>query len=340
MVEELGRYKILEEIGRGGFAIVYRGQDTELNRRVALKELRPTLLHDTAWVKRFKREAQTIAHLDHPRIVTIFDVVEVAARLFIVMRLVDGLSLHDRLVSRGPLPWLEAVEFISVLADGLDYAHGQGFLHRDLKPANILLDSKRGPLLSDFGLAKLVNDHSLSQSGDIVGTPHYIAPEVWEGQDCSPRSEIYALGCILYEMLTGEKVVPGDSPPAVMMAHFKPLALPDAWPKGVPAGVVEVLRTALAKQPGERYASAHEMAAALKTLVRTEPAESNHAAAGKKLPTPSFLKPEEEPAEEKAHIFVAREQELAQLNTFLDTTLTGRGQVIFVTGEAGRSPGG
>jgi serine/threonine protein kinase len=273
MSGELGRYEILEEIGQGGFAIVYRARDTQLDRLVALKELRSILLHDKEWVKRFRREARTIARLDHPRIVTIHDVGEVEERLFIVMRLVDGPSLEELISTRGHFSWSEAVEVIIAVAEGLDYAHTQGILHRDLKPANILIDPERGPMLSDFGLAKLVGDSSMSMSasGTVVGTPHYIAPEVWEGQSTSWQSDIYAMGCILSEMLTGEKVFKGETPPAVMMAHFRPPALPKAWPAGVPPGVTSVLRTALAGRPVNRYATVNDMTKALLALSETAP---------------------------------------------------------------------
>ena len=276
MIEDLGRYKILEEIGQGGFAIVYQALDMELERQVALKELRPTLLRDPEGVKRFKHEARTIARLDHPRIVTIFDVVEVAERLFIVMRLVDGLSLDRFLVSQHRLPWPQALEIMTVVAEALDYAHGQGILHRDLKPANILLDSRRGPLLSDFGLAKLVSDTSTNvTAGGIVGTPHYIAPEVWEDQGASQQSDIYGLGCIFYEILTGEKLFKGESAPAVMTAHFNPLALPNRWPEGVPPSVIEVFQKALAKTPSDRYTTAGEMTAALTRLTADQTAATS-----------------------------------------------------------------
>ncbi len=197
MSEKLGRYKIIKQIGQGGFAIVYRGHDTELDRPVALKELRSVLLTDTDWVKRFRREARAIARLDHPRIVTIHDVNQAEKRQFIIMRLVNGPGLDELLATQGRFPWPEAVELIAAVAEGLDYAHSQGILHRDLKPANILMDPERGALLSDFGFAKLAGEHSMSMSGDVVGTPHYIAPEVWEGQKATAQADIYALGCIL-----------------------------------------------------------------------------------------------------------------------------------------------
>ena len=271
----LGRYEILEEIGQGGFAIVYRARDTELDRLVALKELRPILLQDASWVRRFRREAKTIARLDHFHIVTIYDVYEVEQRLFIVMRLVDGPSLDELITNRGYLSWAEAVEVMRAVAVGLDYAHAQDILHRDLKPANILMDPERGSMLTDFGLAKLASESSLSASASssVVGTPHYIAPEVWEGKATTPQSDIYALGCILYEMLTGEKIFKGETPPAVMMAHFKPLVFPNTWPNRVPAGVVDVLRTALANRPAHRYASAGEMAEALTKLAEDKGSE-------------------------------------------------------------------
>lgn len=272
MAEKLGRYEILEQIGQGGFAIVHRGRDTTLDRLVALKELRSILLNDGDWVKRFRREARTIARLDHAHIVTIHDVYDAGERLCIVMRLVDGPSLEEFITANGPLPWADAVELITAVGKGLDYAHAQGILHRDLKPANILIDPERGPMLTDFGLAKLAgeNSTSITAGGGVVGTPHYIAPEVWEGKGTTQQSDIYALGCILYEVLTGEKIFKGETPPAVMMAHFKPVALPDSWPAGVPPGVARVLRKALATNPASRYSTAGEMIDALNNLAATE----------------------------------------------------------------------
>ncbi|MCB0194856.1 MAG: protein kinase [Anaerolineae bacterium] len=284
MSEKLGRYEIIEELGQGGFAIVHRGYDTILDRPVALKELRPILLSDTEWVTRFHREAKTIARLDHARIVPIYDVYETGRRLFIVMRLVDGHSLDNLLHTKKQLPWPEALEIFSAVAEGLAYAHEQHILHRDLKPANILIDSKQGAMLSDFGLAKLTGESSmsLSASGTIVGTPHYIAPEIWEGKPSSPQSDIYALGCIVYETLTGEKIFKGDTPPAVMMAHFTPPSLPQTWPDGIPAGIAAVLGKALARDPQDRYARAKDLLADLNSLSTDGAMPTSHVE-----PTPS-----------------------------------------------------
>ena len=266
MIEKIDRYEILEEIGQGGFATVYRGLDTQLGRQVALKELKPVLLQDESWVESFKKEARTIAGLDHPQIITIHDLCQVDNRLFIIMRLVHGESLDKTISARGPVPWDEILEIMDSVANALDYAHSHSVLHRDLKPANIFIDSERGPLLGDFGLAKVIGETGASATGTVVGTPHYIAPEVWEGKTNTPQADIYALGCVLYEMLTAERLFEGLTPPAVMMAHFKPLALPDQWPEGVPSNVSDVLATALSAHPDERYATANQMVQALNEL--------------------------------------------------------------------------
>lgn len=272
MTNKLGRYELLEEIGRGGFAIVYRARDAELGRLVALKELKPILLQDGEWVERFRREARAIARLDHPNITPIYDVGEIGTRLFLVMRLVEGPSLEGLIAKQGRLAWPEVISIITPIAAGLDYAHAQGILHRDLKPANILIDPERGPMLTDFGLAKLAgeNSTSLTANRSVIGTPHYIAPEVWGGAAATPQTDIYALACIICEMLTGEKAFQGDSAPAVMMAHFRPVATPTVWPEAAPAGSVEVISRALAHQPAERYATARELARALAALTENQ----------------------------------------------------------------------
>jgi serine/threonine-protein kinase len=276
-------------IGQGGFAVVYRGRDTALDRQVALKELRPILLQDTTWADRFRREARTIARLDHPNIVPIYDVYDVQQRLFIVMRLVDGVSLEEHISEQGGLPWPEVLEIFGAVSEGLNHAHNHGILHRDLKPANILIDRQRGPMLSDFGLAKLAGETSMgtTAAGGVVGTPQYIAPEVWEGQGTTAQSDIYALGCILYEMLTGERVFQGDTPPAIMMAHFRPPNLPRSWPDNVPTGVTEVITTALAQDPTDRYGSVLEMSSALARLSSAPTSDTEAAAAGSITPAES-----------------------------------------------------
>lgn len=273
MLEKIGRYELLEEIGQGGFATVYRAHDTVLDRLVALKELKPVLLQDKEWVSRFHHEARTLAQLDHLHVVPIYDVYEIEQRLFIVMRLVNGPSLKQQLSQQGCLSWSEVVKIIGAIAQGLEYAHKRGILHRDLKPANILLDPERGAMLTDFGLAKLIGEASIevTSAGSMVGTPNYIAPEVWDGKGTTPQSDIYALGCILYEMLTGKQLFKGESPPELMMSHFKPPKLPKRWPAGTPPGMTNLLKTALARQAGGRYASTGELVQALAALQASPP---------------------------------------------------------------------
>ncbi|MCB0197106.1 MAG: serine/threonine protein kinase [Anaerolineae bacterium] len=264
----------MDEIGRGAFAVVYRARDVELDRLVALKELHPALLIQTEWVNSFKREARTIAKLDHPRIVPIYDVIETDHRLVIVMRLVTGSSLEKMIAAHGPLPWAQALEIITAIGEGLDYAHNQHILHRDLKPANILLDANQGPLLGDFGMAKFIGEASAQVTADdkIVGTSAYMAPEIWEGAKYSPQSDLYAVGCILYEMLSGEKLFRGETSAAVMMSHFSPPRFPDVWPQDTPPGLSDVIKRAITRAARERYPSAKAFIQALTQLDSGQPA--------------------------------------------------------------------
>jgi formylglycine-generating enzyme required for sulfatase activity len=268
-METLGKYRLLAELGRGGFATVYRAEDTTLGREVALKVLDPLLMRDGAWVAHFRKEARTVAALDHPRIVTIHEIAEAGGRLFLAMKLIAGPSLDKVLEERGALPWEEALRIVRGIAEALDYAHGKGILHRDLKPGNVLLAPQTGAVLTDFGFARLVGESSLSlsMSGGLVGTPHYLAPELWHNKAATPASDLYALGCILYEMVLGRKAFPGDTPPAVMTAHLlQPLGLPERWPPDVPPKIAEVLRAALAREPEARLGSAADFLAALEAL--------------------------------------------------------------------------
>jgi parallel beta-helix repeat protein len=274
----LGKYQILGELGKGGFATVYRARDPDLGREVALKVLDPLLTRDPVWVARFRREAWTVASLDHPRVVTVHEIGQAEGSLYIAMRLVEGGSLRQRIEAQGALPWDEVVRLAGQIADALDFAHGQGVLHRDLKPANVLLDPRLGAVLTDFGFASLVADNSLSisMSGGVVGTPAYIAPEVWEGDDPTPQTDVYALGCIVYELATGQMLFTGASTPAVMRAHFQPRKLPETWPDGTPPGLSDVLLAALAQEPVDRYATAGDLVAAIAGL-REDPLAAPYA---------------------------------------------------------------
>jgi alpha-glucoside transport system substrate-binding protein len=253
--QTLGRYTIRAEIGRGGFATVYQALDASLNREVALKVLHPQMSADRTFVERFRKEARTLAGLRHPHIITVYEVSEVEGRLFIAMELAHGPSLAQAIADRKRFPWADTLALVRPVSEALDYAHGQGVVHRDLKPANILLDAERGPLLTDFGFARLLGDTSasMSVSGGILGTPAYIAPEVWELDTATPAADIYALGCIVYEMLTGDVLFVGKTPMQSMRAHDRGPQFPADWPADVPPGFSAALQVALARKPENRY---------------------------------------------------------------------------------------
>lgn len=264
----LGRYNILGELGRGGFATVYRALDPTLDRTVALKVLHPMLLSDPTFTQRFRREAKALASLRHPQIVTIYEVNQAEGRLFIAMELANGLSLDREIAEKGPLPWKNVIGLFKPVCEALDYAHRQDIIHRDLKPANVLLDRDRGALLTDFGMARLMGSSSasMSMSGGILGTPAYISPELWELEVAGPQADIYALGCIAFEMLTGQVLFTGQSPMQILRSHDRGPQFPQAWAEGVPQGIDAILNRALARRPEDRFESALDFWQALSDL--------------------------------------------------------------------------
>jgi Tol biopolymer transport system component len=259
--QQFGKYRIEFELGRGGFGAVFQAVDTTLERTIALKILDPLLMRDGNWVMNFRKEARVMAKLEHPHIVPIYETGEEDGRLYIAMKLIEGGNLAAYIRQHGRLSWNESLRIVQEIASALEFAHEQRITHRDLKPDNILLGADGTAVLTDFGFTRLVSDNSMSvsMSGGIVGTPAYIAPEVWEGKNADQRADIYALGCILYEMLTGQVLFQGDSAPAIMLAHFQSPPLPEEWPSDIPDRVQTVLRTALSRDPAGRYVSAGEM---------------------------------------------------------------------------------
>ena len=289
--QTLGKYQIVEEIGRGGFATVYRAVDTTLDRQVALKVLDPLLMRDQNWVTRFQREARAVARLKHPHIITIHEIGEAEGQLFIAMELVEGPGLDGLIAERGGLPWDETLEILDQVAEALDYAHGEGIVHRDLKPGNILLDPRRGAVLTDFGFARLVGESSMSVSlsGGVVGTPAYIAPEVWDGKETAPQTDLYSLACIAYEMLMGKVLFDGQTPSVVMRQHLiDGPQFPERWPEGVPGGVEVVLGRGLASEPAKRHSSASAFLAALASAA-TKPASTAVPEASQPLVEPTLV---------------------------------------------------
>lgn len=263
-LNQLGRYQIDIPLGSGAYATVYRAVDTILKRPVALKILKPALLADDEALKRFFQEAQTLANLMHPHIAWVWDVGESESKHFIAMRYIDGRSLDKTLAERGRLPWTEALDIATQVAEALDFAHKRGLIHRDVKPQNIIVGVETGAALTDFGLVRALESSALTtHSGAIIGTPQYIAPEVWKGEESTPAVDQYALACVLTEMLTGETLFAGPTPPAVMMKHFAPLALPASFQTGTPAEIRLIIQRALAREPYDRYPTLREFTAAL-----------------------------------------------------------------------------
>ncbi|MFB0536032.1 MAG: protein kinase [Anaerolineae bacterium] len=265
--EKLGKYKIIEEVGRGGFAAVYKAVDTTLDRTVALKVLAPHLLWDPTFVQRFQREARVAANLDHSNIVTIYEVGQLEGVYFIAMQFLEGRTMSQILESEGAWPASRVQAIIEQVASALDYAHARGFVHRDIKPSNVIVASDGKVTLTDFGLVKAGEGTKLSTTGMVFGTPEYMSPEQAEGKVLDARSDIYSLGVVLYEMLAGRAPFVADTTPAVMYKHVHEPPPLDELPSDLPQGVVAVVEKALAKKREERYQGAGEMVAALQQAV-------------------------------------------------------------------------
>jgi basic membrane lipoprotein Med (substrate-binding protein (PBP1-ABC) superfamily)/ABC-type phosphate/phosphonate transport system substrate-binding protein len=260
----LGQYRIIEQLGKGGMATVYRAFQPSLERYVAVKVLMPYFAHEEGFSERFVREAKAIARLDHPHILPIYDYGHEGEIHYIVIKCVDTGTLQD-LEAGKPVPLDRSVRIVSQIADALDHAHRHGVIHRDVKPANVLLDQDEWVFLSDFGLARMVEgSQQLTISGVGVGTPAYMSPEQCQAKAIDRRADIYSLGIVLYEMLTGCVPYEAETPLAVVLKHItEPLPMPRTINPAIPETVELVILKALAKEPGDRYQTAGEMAAAL-----------------------------------------------------------------------------
>lgn len=249
-----GKYIIQQELGKGGFATVYLAIDPALDRPVALKILHPHLVgSDQEFINRFRQEAKVIARLEHPHIVPIYEFGEFEGQFYLATKYMSGGSLANYIKQKEKLSWEETVRIIAEVAEGLDMAHRRNFLHRDIKPDNILLDENGKAVLADFGVTKVLEQTRFTtQTGGLIGTPAYIAPEIWQGEPASSASDLYALACCVSEMLTGQKLFDGPSSPAVMRSHFEPPVFPKEWPAGTPAGLPAVLAQALHQNPFKR----------------------------------------------------------------------------------------
>ncbi|GCE12734.1 FHA domain-containing serine/threonine-protein kinase [Tengunoibacter tsumagoiensis] len=259
--KSLGQFRIVERIGAGGMATVFKAYQPTLDRYVAIKVLPASYARDPVFVKRFVQEARSVARLAHPNIVQIHDFGEQDNITFIVMEHVDGGTLRDRLRGTGPnaapraLPVPEAIDFIIQAAQGLDCAHNNGIIHRDVKPANMLLRKDGHLLLSDFGIAKILEGTTnLTRVGTGIGTPQYMSPEQGMGQSVDRRSDIYSLGIVLFHCLTGQVPFTADNPLTVTVKHInEPLPIEKLVAAQVPSPVIQVVQKMTAKQPHERF---------------------------------------------------------------------------------------
>jgi serine/threonine-protein kinase len=263
--QQLGPYKILSKLGEGGMALVYSAEDLRLGRVVAIKVIKGELSETDTFIKRFEREARVIAALSHPHILKVFDFGHSGSFAYLVTELMTGGSLSERIRSE-PLTDGYVLETLTQVGRALDYAHGQGIIHRDLKPANVLLDQAGNAFLTDFGLAKLMReDIRLTSTGMIMGSPMYMSPEQWSGLAVDSRTDVYALGVMLFEMLTHHPPFDGETPFRLMNQHAnEPARRIAQYRPELPIGVQHVLDRALAKRAEDRYSTAGDLVTAFR----------------------------------------------------------------------------
>ena len=263
-----GRYQVVRKLGAGGMANVYLAEDQELGRRVAIKILNDRHANDEQFVERFRREAKNAAALSHPNIVSIYDRGEAEGTYYIAMEYLDGRSLKELIISRGPAPLNVAIEYARQILSALRFAHRHGIVHRDIKPHNVLVDAEGRVKVTDFGIAR-AGASQMTEAGSIVGTAQYLSPEQARGIGVDQRSDLYSLGIVLYELLTGTLPFNGDTPVEIAMKHLSQMPeLPSATRPELPRELDLVVTRALAKDPEERYQSAEEMDADLERLAR------------------------------------------------------------------------
>jgi beta-lactam-binding protein with PASTA domain len=264
-----GRYRIQARLGSGGMAEVWSAQDSQLGRRVALKLLASRFAADAAFRERFRREASAAAAMQHPNIVSIYDRGEWDGTSYIAMELVDGRTLKQLIQERGPLGPGPATDLAIEILKALRYAHKRGIVHRDIKPQNVLIDAEGAAKVADFGIAH-AGASDMTETGAIVGTVQYVSPEQAQGRPVSPRSDLYSVGVVLYELLTGQVPFDGEAPVSVALKQVSQLPVPPTQLEpGIPPALEQVVMRALEKDPARRFADADEFIAALENARRT-----------------------------------------------------------------------
>ncbi|MGN0973714.1 MAG: Stk1 family PASTA domain-containing Ser/Thr kinase [Bacilli bacterium] len=262
------RYEILRSIGEGGMANVYLANDIILDRKVAIKILRGDLANDEKFVRRFQREALSASSLSHPNIVEMYDVGEDNGTYFIVMEYVEGRTLKQLLKKRGALTLSEAIDIMLQLTDGIAHAHDSYIIHRDLKPQNIMIKEDGLIKITDFGIAMALNSTQLTQTNSVMGSVHYLPPEQASGKGASVRSDIYSMGILFYELLTGTLPFKGDNAVEIALKHMRdPLPSVKTFNQSIPQSIENIIMKATAKNPKNRYASVKEMHADLLTAL-------------------------------------------------------------------------
>ncbi len=271
-----GKYRLTEKLGYGGMAQVYKAYQPDLDRYVAIKVLHPHLTGDEDFAARFRREARAIAALEHPHIVRVYDFDTDAGLAFLVMECLEGDSLKSLLRDlecRDELMDLVEVGRVAgAVADALDYAHRCGLAHRDVKPSNVLITADGRPVLTDFGIARILDETLITESGGTLGTPAYMSPEQGRGEPGDARSDIYAMGVLLYQLCTGRIPFDADTPYAVILKHITaPLPSPRSLRPELPESIERVILKALSKDPGDRFQTAAELGRALHAAIESPP---------------------------------------------------------------------
>jgi serine/threonine protein kinase len=267
--ENIGPYRLVEQLGQGGMATVFKAYHPELDRYVAIKALHPAFAEDDTFLARFQREARVVAKLEHPNIVPIYDYSQYENRPYLVMKYIEGETLKQR-ISNGMIPIAESLRIIETIGSALQYAHDKDVLHRDIKPSNVLITKDNQVYLTDFGLARMAQSSDKTLTTDMmIGTPQYISPEqALAKQDLDTRTDIYSLGVVIYELLVGKVPFTADTPFAIVHDHiYTPLPLPRSINPGLSESTERVLLKALAKDKEARYINVSSMIEALKTSV-------------------------------------------------------------------------
>jgi serine/threonine protein kinase/ligand-binding sensor domain-containing protein len=301
--KRLGAYQIVEQIGQGGMATVFKAYQPSMDRYVAIKILPSHFTEDESFVGRFTQEARTLARLEHPHILPVHDYGEQEGITYLVMRYVEAGTLKD-LTREGPMEPEEAARILGQVGRALDYAHSRGVVHRDIKPSNVLIDQQGNTFLTDFGIAKLVAETAqFTASGAIIGTPAYMSPEQGMGQAAEYRCDIYSLGVVLYEMVTGRVPFEAETPLAVLLKHVNdPLPLPRQVKADLPAAVERVILKAMAKSPDDRFQSAQAMIDALAEAMASVPSEITSPPAAEATTLARGVSAPEPPAAEAASL--------------------------------------